>query len=270
MKPFNQLFGESGGDPIDVEGVTVNINLKIFPTAPTRIEWAFDSPHGADQVALRIKGFRCSFSYPRVDRATEVFAVHGEANRGAVTVDRLGKNPVVSITNAYRPQRDPSVWETFFGNQGMIVEEESAGNIYFRANNGDTADRMAFRDIRGVVRISELGTEAEDFDGPVLFPTYPIESYCFIDAMPCHEGEDGALLKVASGEGEDAPVISKKVQQVIDRLRDTSARVVASSAHSVTLEVNLEDDVTTDFAMFDEARLHGLTLIRVGDMARLQ
>lgn len=264
MKPFNQLFGENAGKPITVDGVTIHIAYRIAPKGKTKIEWSFDSPHTEGMVALKIKAIRSSFHTNDSQKATEFLAIHGQDNVGSLIVEKIGKNPVITITNAYRTEdRDPD-WMTYFGNQGLLFEQENSDYVTFRANNGNTNSRMSFSDLTGALRITSLAEPAGSLDTLPVHPEYPTERYCFIKTSAEGDSESDLISKAITLTG----LVSDETSHFNDlknRFADTSTRVIAEDERAATIEIDLSSEVTSDFAMWDEARAQGLALVRIGD-----
>lgn len=264
MKPFNQLFGENAGKPIIVDGVTIHIAYRIAPKGKTKIEWSFDSPHPEGMVALKFKAIRSSFHTNDSQKATEFLAIHGQDNVGSLIVEKIGKNPVITITNAYRTEDRNPDWMTYFGNQGLLFEQENSDYVTFRANNGNTNNRVSFSDLTGALRITSLAEPAGTLDTLPVHPEYPAERYCFIKTSAEGDSESDLISKAITLTG----LVSDETSHFNDlknRFADTSTRVIAEDERAVTIEIDLSSEVTSDFAMWDEARSQGLALVRIGD-----
>ena len=264
MKPFNQLFGENAGKPITVDGVTIHIAYRIAPKGKTKIEWSFDTPHPEGMVALKFKAIRSSFHTNDSQKATEFLAIHGQDNVGSLIVEKIGKNPVITITNAYRTEDRNPDWMTYFGNQGLLFEQENSDYVTFRANNGNTNNRMSFSDLTGALRITSLAEPAGTLDTLPVHPAYPLDRYCFIKTSTEGESESDLISKAITLTG----LVSDETSHFNDlknRFADTSACVIAEDERAVTIEIDLSSEVTSDFAMWDEARSQGLALVRIGD-----
>ncbi|MGJ4075393.1 hypothetical protein ACN4D1_10370 [Corynebacterium macclintockiae] len=264
MKPFNQLFGENAGKPITVDGVTIHIAYRIVPEGKTKIEWSFDSPHPEGMVALKFKAIRSSFRTNASQKTTEFPAVHGQDNVGSLIVEKIGKNPVITITNAYRTEDRNSDWMTYFGNQGLLFEQENSNYVTFRANNGNTNNRMSFSDLTGTLRITSLTEPAGSLDSLPVHPEYPLDRYCFIKTSTEGDPEDDLISKAITLTGQVSDEASR-FNDLKNRFADTSAHVIAEDEHAVTIEIDLSSEVTSDFAMRDEAKSQGLALVRIGD-----
>lgn len=264
MKPFNQLFGENAGKPITVDGVTIHIAYRIAPKGKTKIEWSFDTPHPEGMVALKFKAIRSSFHTNDSQKATEFLAIHGQDNVGSLIVEKIGKNPVITITNAYRTEDRNPDWMTYFGNQGLLFEQENSDYVTFRANNGNTNNRMSFSDLTGALRITSLAEPAGTLDTLPVHPAYPLDRYCFIKTSTEGESESDLISKAITLTG----LVSDETSHFNDlknRFADTSTCVIAEDERAVTIEIDLSSEVTSDFAMWDEARSQGLALVRIGD-----
>ncbi|MCG7457582.1 hypothetical protein [Corynebacterium sp. ACRPH] len=264
MKPFNQLFGENAGKPITVDGVTIHIAYRIAPKGKTKIEWSFDTPHPEGMVALKFKAIRSSFHTNDSQKATEFLAIHGQDNVGSLIVEKIGKNPVITITNAYRTEDRNPDWMTYFGNQGLLLEQENSDYVTFRANNGNTNNRMSFSDLTGALRITSLAEPAGTLDTLPVHPAYPLDRYCFIKTSTEGESESDLISKAITLTG----LVSDETSHFNDlknRFADTSTCVIAEDERAVTIEIDLSSEVTSDFAMWDEARSQGLALVRIGD-----
>lgn len=201
MKPFNQLFGENAGKPITVDGVTIHIAYRIAPKGKTKIEWSFDTPHPEGMVALKFKAIRSSFHTNDSQKATEFLAIHGQDNVGSLIVEKIGKNPVITITNAYRTEDRNPDWMTYFGNQGLLFEQENSDYVTFRANNGNTNNRMSFSDLTGALRITSLAEPAGTLDTLPVHPAYPLDRYCFIKTSTEGESESDLISKAITLTG---------------------------------------------------------------------
>ena len=264
MKPFNQLFGENAGKPITVDGFTIHIAYRIAPKGKTKIEWSFDTPHPEGMVALKFKAIRSSFHTNDSQKATEFLAIHGQDNVGSLIVEKIGKNPVITITNAYRTEDRNPDWMTYFGNQGLLFEQENSDYVTFRANNGNTNNRMSFSDLTGALRITSLAEPAGTLDTLPVHPAYPLDRYCFIKTSTEGESESDLISKAITLTG----LVSDETSHFNDlknRFADTSTCVIAEDERAVTIEIDLSSEVTSDFAMWDEARSQGLALVRIGD-----
>lgn len=267
---FNQMFAEAGSSSIEFEGETIHLGFEIKPEpgVETVIEWDFDSPHPPEEVAIRVKAFRCSFRFPGMDEAEEVLGVHGEANRGWVIVDKLGDDPIVTVTNAWMDRRYSDNFRFSFGNHAMLIDEIEPGTFRIRANNASPEDRMAFSDFTGTVKVTTLDKPADYEAGyGVIHPDYPIEHYRYIDT-------GGAALTSEAYEAMDFTADNtadptRAVAMVAYRWCDV-VDIVGYGENFVDLRLDLEEESMSEFGIRDEAKLWGLAAVRLSDNTILE
>lgn len=262
---FNQMFGEAGSSSIEFEGKTLHGRLRINPQKEhqTLIEWYFDSPHPPEEVAIRVKAFRCSFRFPGMDASEEVLGVHGEANRGWVIVDKLGDDPLVTVTNAWMDRTFGGQFIQDLGNHAMLIDEIEPGTFRIRANNASPEDRMAFSDFTGTVKVTTLDEPADYEAGyGVIHPDYPIEHYRYIDTG----GE--ALTPEAYAQMafvvDDTAEPTKAIDIVGYRWCDV-VDIIGHGENFIDMRLDLEEETMSEFGIRDEAKLWGLAAVRLSD-----
>jgi len=90
----------------------------------------------------------------------------------------------------------------------------------------------------------------------------PIQQYCFIDSggeVP----EEKELVDIATSLSGTISPTSEAVTTLIGRLEGLNYTIISSADNAVTIEVDISDEDTTEFAMVDEARLWNLNLVKV-------
>ena len=88
------------------------------------------------------------------------------------------------------------------------------------------------------------------------------DRYCFIDSSG-EVPEEKKLVDIATSLSGTVSPASEAVTTLIDRLEGLNYTVISSADNAVTIEVDISDEDTTQFAMVDEARLWNLNLVKV-------
>ena len=133
--------------------------------------------------------------------------------------------------------------------------------IYFACNNRSPREQLAFEDVTGTLTLRKVGSAQEHSIAPAEDGS-PIQQYCFIDSGE-EQPEENKLIEIATAlSGKTSPA-SEAVTTLIDRLEGLDYTIIASTDDAVTIEVDISNEDTTEFAMVDEARLWNLNLVKV-------
>ena len=112
-----------------------------------------------------------------------------------------------------------------------------------------------------MLTVTKVGS-AEDYSIAPAEDGSPIQQYCFIDSGD-EVPEEKELVDFATALSGTASPTSEAVTTLIDRLEGLNYTIISSADNVVTIEVDISDEDTTEFAMVDEARLWNLNLVKV-------
>ena len=147
------------------------------------------------------------------------------------------------------------------GDSGIVITKREGDTIHFACNNRSPREQLAFEDVTGTLMVTKVGSAEDLFIAPVEDGS-PIQQYCFIDSSG-EVPEEKELVDIATSLSGTASPTSEAVTTLIDRLEGLNYTVISSADNAVTIEVDISDEDTTQFAMVDEARLWNLNLVKV-------
>ena len=152
-------------------------------------------------------------------------------------------------------------YECMTGDSGIVITKRQGDTIHFACNNRSPREQLAFEDVTGMLTVTKVGSAEDHFIASVEDGS-PIQQYCFIDSggeVP----EEKKLVDFATALSGTVSPTSEAVTTLIDRLEGLNYTVISSADNAVTIEVDISDEDTTEFAMVDEARLWNLNLVKV-------
>ena len=147
------------------------------------------------------------------------------------------------------------------GDAGIVITKRDGDTIHFACNNRSPREQLAFEDVTGMLTVTKVGSAEDLFIAPAEDGS-PIQQYCFIDSGD-EVPEEKELVDFATALSGTVSPTSEAVTTLIDRLEGLNYTVISSADNAVTIEVDISDEDTTEFAMVDEARLWNLNLVKV-------
>ena len=147
------------------------------------------------------------------------------------------------------------------GDSGIVITKREGDTIHFACNNRRPRAQLAFADVTGALTVTKVGSAENHFIAPAGDGS-PIQQYCFIDSGD-EVPEEKELVDIATSLSGTISPRSEAVTTLIDRLEGLNYTIISSADNAVTIEVDISDEDTTQFAMVDEARLWNLNLVKV-------
>lgn len=171
---------------------------------------------------------------------------------------------MLSVFNEYLHSFKEGVepaYEYMTGDSGIVITKKEGDTIHFACNNRSPREQLAFEDVTGTLTVTKVGS-AENHSFASAEDGSPIQQYCFIDSGDEAPDEKKLVDFATALSGKTSPR-SEAVTTLIDRLEGLNYTIISSADNAVTIEVDISDEDTTEFAMVDEARLWNLNLVKV-------
>ena len=266
MEDLTAMRIERRQGTLEIDGITVEcrICVPLEPHTEYNLSLEFAVRQGTAPTAMRLKTFGAEFLL--IDNETEnsIRLTDGVSNSSSFRLRTGQENGTLLVFNeylhSYKKDIEPT-YEYMTGDSGIVITKRDGDTIHFACNNRSPREQLAFEDVTGRLTVTKVGSAEDLFIAPVEDGS-PIQQYCFIDSggeVP----EEKELVDIATSlSGKTSPT-SEAVTTLIDRLEGLNYTVISSADNAVTIEVDISDEDTTQFAMVDEARLWNLNLVKV-------
>lgn len=266
MQSLTGIRTELRQETIQVEGVTIRslLKFKLDPDTKYSLELKFHATKDTAPTAMQLSTFHA-----------ELLLDDGRTLRNARLIDGVsnykhlhlctGKKPGKLIVfntylHSYKKDVEPT-YEYMTGDAGIVITKREGDTIHFACNNRSPREQLAFEDVTGRLTVTKVGS-AEDHSIAPVEDGSPIQQYCFIDSGD-EAPDEKKLVDIATALSGTVSPTSEAVTTLIGRLEGLNYTVISSADNAVTIEVDISDEDTTEFAMVDEARLWNLNLVKV-------
>ena len=213
---------------------------------------------------MRLRTYSAEFVLFDNETENSIRLTDGVSNSASFRLRTGQKSDWLSVFNEYLHSYKEGVepgYECMTGDSGIVITKREGDTIHFACNNRSPREQLAFEDVTGRLTVTKVGSAEDLFIAPVEDGS-PIQQYCFIDSggeVP----EEKKLVDFATALSGTVSPTSEAVTTLIDRLEGLNYTVISSADNAVTIEVDISDEDTTQFAMVDEARLWNLNLVKV-------
>ena len=266
MQSFTEMRTELRQGTLEIDGITIEslIGVDLEPHSEYNLSLEFAVRQGTAPSAMRLKALDAEFVL--VDNETEnsIRLTDGVSNSTSFRLRTGQENGRLLVFNEYlhSPWEDVEpAYEYMTGDAGIVITKRDCDTIHFSVNNRSPREQLAFEDVTGTLTVTKVGSAEDHFIAPAEDGS-PIQQYCFIDSGDEAPDEKKLVDIATSLSGKTSPT-SEAVTTLIDRLEGLNYTVISSADNAVTIEVDISDEDTTEFAMVDEARLWNLNLVKV-------
>ena len=266
MEDLTDMRTELRQGTLEIDGITIEsrIGVDLEPHSEYNLSLEFAVRQGTAPTAMRLKTFGAEFLL--IDKETEnsIRLTDGVSNSASFRLRTGQKSGLLSVFNEYLHSYWEGVepaYEYMTGDSGIVITKKEGDTIHFACNNRSPREQLAFEDVTGTLTVAKVGSAEDHFIAPVEDGS-PIQQYCFIDSGDEAPGEKKLVDFATALSGKTSPR-SEAVTTLIDRLEGLNYTVISSADNAVTVEVDISDEETTEFAMVDEARLWNLNLVKV-------
>ncbi|MCG7458355.1 hypothetical protein [Corynebacterium tuberculostearicum] len=251
---------------LEIEGMTIECGIKVSlePHTEYIVNLEFEVRQGTAPTAMRLRTFSAEFVLFDNETENSIRLTDSVSNRSSFRLRTGQENGKLLVFNEYLHSYKEGVepaYEYMTGDSGIVITKRDGDTIHFACNNRSPREQLAFEDVTGRLTVTKVGSAEDLFIAPVEDGS-PIQQYCFIDSggeVP----EEKKLVDFATALSGTVSPTSEAVTTLIDRLEGLNYTVISSADNAVTIEVDISDEDTTEFAMVDEARLWNLNLVKV-------
>ncbi|MEO5308609.1 hypothetical protein QKD99_02330 [Corynebacterium sp. c3Ub_189] len=266
MQSLTGMRTELRQGTLEIDGITIESRIGVFlePHSEYNLSLEFAVRQGTAPTAMRLKTFGAEFLL--IDKETEnsIRLTDGVSNSASFRLRTGQKSGLLSVFNEYLHSYWEGVepaYEYMTGDSGIVITKTEGDTIHFACNNRSPREQLAFEDVTGMLTVTKVGSAEDHFIAPAEDGS-PIQQYCFIDSGDEAPDEKKLVDFATALSGKTSPR-SEAVTTLIDRLEGLNYTVISSADNAVTVEVDISDEETTEFAMVDEARLWNLNLVKV-------
>lgn len=266
MEDLTAMRLERRQGTLGINGITIECRICLPLEAHSEYSLLLDFSvrQGTAPSAMRLKALDAEFVLFDNETENSIRLTDGVSNSTSFLL-RTGQEPGrLSVFNEYlySPWEDVEpAYEYMTGDAGIVITKREGDTIHFACNNRSPREQLAFEDVTGTLTVTKVGS-AEDHSIAPAEDGSPIQQYCFIDSGD-KAPEEKELVDIATSLSGTASPTSEAVTTLIDRLEGLNYTVISSADNAVTIEVDISDEDTTEFAMVDEARLWNLNLVKV-------
>ncbi|PAT13070.1 hypothetical protein [Corynebacterium hadale] len=266
MPSLTAMRTELRQETIQVEGITIRSLLKfqLDPDAKYSLDLKFHATKDTAPTAIQLSTFHAELLLDDGRTLRNARLVDGVSNSKHLHLCTGKKPGKLIIFNAYLHSYKEGVepaYEYMTGDSGIVITKREGDTIYFACNNRSPREQLAFEDVTGALTLRKVGSAQEHSIAPAEDGS-PIQQYCFIDSGE-EQPEENKLIEIATALSDKTSPASEAVTTLIDRLEGLDYTIIASTDNAVTIEVDISNEDTTEFAMVDEARLWNLNLVKV-------
>ena len=251
---------------LEIEGITIEsrIGVDLEPHTEYNLSLEFAVRQGTAPTAMRLKSYSAEFVLFDNETENSIRLTDGVSNSASFRLRTGQKSGLLSIFNEYLHSYWEGVepaYEYMTGDSGIVITKKEGDTIHFACNNRSPREQLAFEDVTGTLTVTKVGS-AENHSFAPAEDGSPIQQYCFIDSGDEAPDEKKLVDFATALSGKTSPR-SEAVTTLIDRLEGLNYTIISSADNAVTIEVDISDEDTTEFAMVDEARLWNLNLVKV-------
>ena len=266
MQSFTEMRTELRQGELEIEGITIEsrIGVDLEPHTEYNLSLEFAVRQGTAPSAMRLKALGAEFVLFDNETENSIRLTDGVSNSTSFRLRTGQESGRLNVFNEYlhSPWEDVEpAYEYMTGDAGIVITKRDGDTIHFACNNRSPREQLAFEDVTGMLTVTKVGSAEDHFIASVEDGS-PIQQYCFIDSGDEAPGEKKLVDFATALSGKTSPR-SEAVTTLIDRLEGLNYTVISSADNAVTIEVDISDEDTTEFAMVDEARLWNLNLVKV-------
>ena len=251
---------------LEIDGITIecDIEVSLEPHSEYIVNLEFEVRQGTAPTAMRLRTYSAEFVLFDNETEKSIRLTDGVSNSSSFRLRTGQKSDWLSVFNEYLHSYMEGVepgYECMTGDSGIVITKRQGDTIHFACNNRSPREQLAFEDVTGMLTVTKVGSAEDHFIAPAEDGS-PIQQYCFIDSGD-EVPEEKELVDIATSLSGTASPTSEAVTTLIDRLEGLDYTIIASTDNAVTIEVDISNEDTTEFAMVDEARLWNLNLVKV-------
>ncbi|MCG7253702.1 hypothetical protein MHK13_03005 [Corynebacterium hadale] len=266
MQSLTGMRTELRQGTLEIDGITIKslIGMDLEPHSEYNLSLEFAVRQGTAPSAMRIKALDAEFILSDDETENSIRLTDGVSNSASFLLRTGQESGRLNVFNeylhSYKEGAEPA-YEYMTGDAGIVITKREGDTIHFACNNRSPREQLAFEDVTGTLTVTKVGS-AEDHSIAPVEDGSPIQQYCFIDSGD-EAPVEKKLVDIATAlSGKTSPA-SEAVTTLIDRLEGLDYTIIASTDNAVTIEVDISNEDTTEFAMVDEARLWNLNLVKV-------
>lgn len=251
---------------LEIEGMTIEcgVEVSLEPHTEYIVNLEFEVRQDTAPTAMRLRAFSAEFVLFDNETENSIRLTDGVSNSASFRLRTGQKSGLLSVFNeylhSYQEGAEPA-YEYMTGDSGIVITKREGDTIHFACNNRSPREQLAFEDVTGALTVTKVGS-AEDHSIAPAEDGSPIQQYCFIDSGD-EAPDEKKLVDFATALSGTISPTSEAVTTLIDRLDGLNYTIISSADNAVTIEVDISDEDTTEFAMVDEARLWNLNLVKV-------
>ena len=266
MEDLTAMRIERRQGTLEIDGITVEcrICVPLEPHTEYNLSLEFAVRQGTAPTAMRLKTYSAEFVLFDNETENSIRLTDGVSNSASFRLRTGQKSGLLSVFNEYLHSYKEGVepgYECMTGDSGIVITKREGDTIHFACNNRRPRAQLAFADVTGALTVTKVGS-AEDHSIAPAEDGSPIQQNCFIDSGD-EAPDEKKLVDFATALSGTVSPTSEAVTTLIDRLEGLNYTVISSADNAVTIEVDISDEDTTEFAMVDEARLWNLNLVKV-------
>ncbi|WP_408936452.1 hypothetical protein [Corynebacterium tuberculostearicum] len=266
MEDLTAMRLERRQDTLEIDGITIEcaIDVCLEPHSEYIVNLEFAVRQGTAPTAMRLRTFSAEFVLFDNETENSIRLTDGVSNSSSFRLRTGQKDGKLSVFNEYLHSYWEGVepaYEYMTDDAGIVITKREGDTIHFACNNRSPREQLAFEDVTGTLTLTKIGS-AEDHSIAPAEDGSPIQQYCFIDSGD-EAIDEKKLVDIATALSGTVSPTSEAVTTLIDRLEGLNYTVISSADNAVTIEVDISDEDTTQFAMVDEARLWNLNLVKV-------
>ncbi|MCG7240893.1 MULTISPECIES: hypothetical protein [Corynebacterium] len=251
---------------LEIDGITIKslIGVDLEPHSEYSLSLEFAVRPGTAPSAMRLKALDAEFVLFDNETENSIRLTDGVSNSTSFLLRTGQEDGRLLVFNEYLHSYKEGVepaYEYMTGDAGIVITEREGDTIHFACNNRSPREQLAFEDVTGMLTLRKVGSAEEHSIAPVEDGS-PIQQYCFIDSGD-EAIDEKKLVDIATALSGKTSPRSEAVTTLIDRLEGLNYTIISSAGNAVTIEVDISDEDTTEFAMVDEARLWNLNLVKV-------
>lgn len=266
MQSLTGMRTELRQGTLEIDGITIKslIGVDLEPHSEYSLSLEFAVRPGTAPSAMRLKALDAEFVLFDNETENSIRLTDGVSNSTSFLLRTGQEDGRLLVFNEYLHSYKEGVepaYEYMTGDAGIVITEREGDTIHFACNNRSPREQLAFEDVTGMLTLRKVGSAEEHSIAPVEDGS-PIQQYCFIDSGD-EAIDEKKLVDIATALSGKTSPRSEAVTTLIDRLEGLNYTIISSAGNAVTIEVDISDEDTTEFAMVDEARLWNLNLVKV-------
>lgn len=266
MEDLTDMRTELRQGTLEIDGITIEsrIGVDLEPHSEYNLSLEFAVRQGTAPTAMRLRTYSAEFVLFDNETENSIRLTDGVSNSASFRLRTGQKSDWLSVFNEYLHSYKEGVepgYECMTGDSGIVITKREGDTIHFACNNRSPREQLAFEDVTGMLTVTKVGS-AEDHSIAPAEDGSPIQQYCFIDSGD-EVPDEKKLVGFATALSGTVSPASEAVTTLIDRLEGLNYTIISSADKAVTIEVDISDEDTTEFAMVDEARLWNLNLVKV-------